>query len=86
MTPQLEAWLTSRPAYVEPRRELALDMVRLEWGHIEVFDSARVLRQTRRKSIAPVKPLPTTKSALFDNGASFAMASNRPSPAGLPSM
>jgi hypothetical protein len=29
----------THPEHVEPRRALAMDMVRLEWAHIEVFDS-----------------------------------------------
>ena len=37
---QLEAWLIAHPTYVDPRRDLALDMVRLEGAHIEAFDSA----------------------------------------------
>lgn len=37
---QLEAWLVAHPEYLEPRRDLAMDMVRLEWAHIETFDSA----------------------------------------------
>jgi hypothetical protein len=37
---QLESWLTAHADYLEPRRDLALDMVRLEWAHIETFDSA----------------------------------------------
>ncbi len=36
---QLEKWLLAHPAYLEPRSQLALDMVRLEWAHIEAFDS-----------------------------------------------
>jgi hypothetical protein len=39
---QLESWLSTRPGYLEPRRDLALDMVRLEWAHIEAFDSAEL--------------------------------------------
>jgi hypothetical protein len=35
---QLEAWLTSNPEWIAPRETLALDMVRLEWAHIEAFD------------------------------------------------
>jgi hypothetical protein len=35
----LEGWLLEHPEYLEPRRQLALDMVRLEWAHIEVFDA-----------------------------------------------
>ncbi len=37
---RLVEWLEAHPDYVEPRRQLALDMARLEWAHIEAFDSA----------------------------------------------
>jgi len=37
---QLEQWLRTHSEYIEPRAELALDMIRIEWAHIEVFDSA----------------------------------------------
>jgi hypothetical protein len=33
-------WLEAHPEHVEPRRLLAMDMVRLEWAHIEAFDEA----------------------------------------------
>jgi len=36
---QLESWLLAHAAYLEPRSQLALDMVRLEWAHIESFDA-----------------------------------------------
>lgn len=36
---QLENWLVAHPEFLEPRRQLALDMVCLEWAHIEAFDS-----------------------------------------------
>jgi len=36
----LESWLLAHPEYVEPRGQLAMDMVRLEWAHIEAFDAA----------------------------------------------
>jgi hypothetical protein len=36
---RLEEWLTAHPEHIEPRRQLAMDMVRLEWAHIEAFDS-----------------------------------------------
>ncbi len=36
---QLETWLLSHPEWIEPDRELALSMVRLEWAHIEAFDA-----------------------------------------------
>jgi hypothetical protein len=35
---RLEAWLREHPDFVAPPLELALDMVRLEWAHIEAFD------------------------------------------------
>jgi len=37
---QLESWLLAHPEYLEPRGQLALDMARLEWAHIEAFDEA----------------------------------------------
>src|SRR5260370_39174449 len=37
---RLEDWLQRNPQYSGDRHELALDMVRLEWAHIEAFDSA----------------------------------------------
>jgi hypothetical protein len=37
---RLEQWLNEHPTYIEPHAALALDMVRLEWAHIEAFDSA----------------------------------------------
>lgn len=37
---QLENWLLAHREYIEPRADLAMDMVRLEWAHIEAFDSA----------------------------------------------
>jgi hypothetical protein len=33
------AWLELHPHLIEPHPELARDMVRLEWAHIEAFDS-----------------------------------------------
>jgi len=35
---RLEAWLRLNPAFAGDRLELALDMTRLEWAHIEAFD------------------------------------------------
>jgi hypothetical protein len=37
---RLEGWLRTRPEYAQSAHALALDMVRLEWAHIEAFDSA----------------------------------------------
>jgi hypothetical protein len=37
---RLEEWLMAHPGYLGPRRQLALDMARLEWAHIEAFDAA----------------------------------------------
>lgn len=36
---QLEAWLRQNPDHAGKHLALALDMVRLEWAHIEAFDS-----------------------------------------------
>jgi hypothetical protein len=35
---QLVTWLRANPKWIEHREELALDVVRLEWAHIEAFD------------------------------------------------
>ena len=37
---RLEQWLNEHPNYIEPHKTLALDMIRIEWAHIEAFDSA----------------------------------------------
>jgi len=37
---RLAGWLQRRPRYAGKTFSLALDMVRLEWAHIEAFDSA----------------------------------------------
>jgi hypothetical protein len=37
---RLEAWLQRNPQFAGSRHALALDMVRLEWAHIEAFDNA----------------------------------------------
>jgi len=36
---RLEAWLRGNPAFAGDRLDLALDMIRLEWAHIEAFDA-----------------------------------------------
>lgn len=36
---RLVEWLGEHPEYIEPRRKLAMDMVQLEWAHIEAFDA-----------------------------------------------
>lgn len=36
---RLESWLAEHPQFIQPHAALALDMVRLEWAHIEAFDS-----------------------------------------------
>jgi hypothetical protein len=38
---QLEPWLRKHPKFAGPRQQLALDMVRLEWGEIDAFDGKR---------------------------------------------
>lgn len=35
---RLEVWLRSNTEWIAPRKTLALDMVRLEWAHVETFD------------------------------------------------
>jgi hypothetical protein len=37
---QLESWVRKHPKYAAGRLQLALDMIRLEWAEIEVFDGA----------------------------------------------
>ena len=37
---RLEDWLQRNPQHLRSRLALALDMVRLEWAHIEAFDNA----------------------------------------------
>jgi len=37
---RLESWLRSHPEWIQPRADLALDMVRLERAEIEAFDGA----------------------------------------------
>lgn len=37
---RLVEWLVSHPDHIAPRGVLALDIARLEWAHIEAFDSA----------------------------------------------
>jgi hypothetical protein len=37
---RLAEWLQRRPEYAGSRYALAIDMVRLEWAHIEAFDNA----------------------------------------------
>jgi hypothetical protein len=36
----MPTWLRSHPEYTQPQEKLALDMARLEWAHLEAFDSA----------------------------------------------
>ncbi len=37
---RLLPWLRAHPEWIQPREKVALDMVRLEWAHIEAFDGA----------------------------------------------
>lgn len=39
---RLEDWLRHHPELMAPNETLALDMVRLEWAHIEAFDTAEL--------------------------------------------
>lgn len=36
----LLAWLLTPPEWTQPQERLALDVVRLEWAHVEAFDAA----------------------------------------------
>jgi hypothetical protein len=44
---RLETWMTSHPEFAGKNPALALDMIRLEWAHIEAFDNAE------RKALSP---------------------------------
>jgi hypothetical protein len=44
---QLEDWLTRHPDFAGKNLALALDVIRLEWAHIEAFDNAE------RKALGP---------------------------------
>jgi hypothetical protein len=44
---RLEAWLGEHPEFARKNLDLALDMIRLEWAHIEAFDNAE------RKALGP---------------------------------
>ncbi len=44
---RLEGWLGEHPEFAGPKLPLALDMIRLEWAHIEAFDNAE------RKPLGP---------------------------------
>jgi hypothetical protein len=37
---QLVSWLEENPSWTEPNSEMAIEMARLEWAHIEAFDNA----------------------------------------------
>ncbi|HXB62758.1 MAG TPA: DNA-binding domain-containing protein [Acidobacteriaceae bacterium] len=39
---KLHDWLRTNPQHIAPNEKLALDMVRLEWVHIESFDAAEL--------------------------------------------
>ncbi len=43
---QLETWLRAHPEFTQPLERIALDMVRLEWAHIEAFDGIRLASLT----------------------------------------
>jgi hypothetical protein len=52
---RLPSWLRAHPKYLGPRKDLALDMARLEWAHVEAFDGKAepVLRPEEIKGGAP---------------------------------
>ncbi|MGA8160840.1 MAG: DNA-binding domain-containing protein [Acidobacteriaceae bacterium] len=60
---RLASWLEKNPAWIEPHTTLALDMVRLEWEHIEAFDgeerpqlSAESLASINEDSVLHLQP------------------------------
>jgi hypothetical protein len=56
----LEAWLRVHPEYAGKHFDLAIDMIRLEWAHIEAFDGEE------RKPLGPedlLEPGPVSRSA-----------------------
>jgi len=60
---RLESWLEKNPTWIKPHTKLALDMVRLEWAHIEAFDgeerprlSARGLAAINEDSVLRLQP------------------------------
>jgi hypothetical protein len=58
---RLPAWLEVHPGFAKPVLELAIDMARLEWAHIEAFDGPA------RKPLGPedlLEPGPHLKLAL----------------------
>jgi len=56
---QLESWLRSKPEQAGDRLDLALDMIRLEWAHIEAFDgrAGAVLGPEDLLEIGPELPI-----------------------------
>jgi len=57
---KLHDWLRENPATIAPNEKLALDMVRLEWVHIESFDAAE-LPPMPPEQLAMVGPQTTFK-------------------------
>jgi len=60
---RLETWLTAHPEFIAPHETLALDMVRLEWAHIEAFDSeerpplsADAFANVGEQTVLPLQP------------------------------
>jgi Putative DNA-binding domain len=49
---RLEAWLEQHPEHLGPHPEFARDMVRLEWAHIEAFDSEERPRLSAKRLAA----------------------------------
>lgn len=49
---RLETWLEQHPEHMAPHPTLARDMVRLEWAHIEAFDSEDRPRLSAKKFAA----------------------------------
>jgi Putative DNA-binding domain len=56
---KLHDWLRENPEHTAPNEKLALDMVRLEWVHIESFDAAEL------------PPMPPEQLAMVGPGTTF---------------
>ncbi|MFP5208621.1 MAG: DNA-binding domain-containing protein [Acidobacteriota bacterium] len=56
---RLLAWLRAHPEWIQPQERLAMDMVRLEWAHVEAFDVAD------EPVVGPEDLLEVTQATLF---------------------
>ena len=76
---KLEAWLRKNPKWTGSRRELALDMVRLEWADIDAFDG-KAEPALKPEDLAGADP-ETLRSAVaaLHSSSRLALSGGRPS-------